>query len=79
MTASKNAAWRLERVARRNSFVLKILPVTRFDSRFCKDESGSMEANTFISKILQKGYIKNIFDHSASPPQERLHLPQCVE
>lgn len=79
MTASKNAAWRLERVARRNSFVLKILAVTRFDSRFCKDEIGSMEANAFVSKILQKGYIKNIFDHSASLPVETLQFPLCVE
>lgn len=77
--AQKNTAPESGLACASKSFVLNILHVTRFNSRFCKDETGSIEANTFISKILQKWYIKNIFDHSASPPQERLHLSLCVE
>lgn len=79
MTAPTSTAPGLGFACASNSFVLKILPVTRFDSRFCKGEVGSIEANTFISKILQKGYIKNIFDHFASLPIESLQFPQCVE
>lgn len=79
MTAQKSTAPGLGIACAANSFVLKILHVTRFDSRFCKGEIGSVEANTFISKILQKGYTRNIFDHFASLPIESLQFPLCVE
>ena len=79
MTAPRNAAPGLKLVHQSNSFVLKILPVTTFDSRFCKRESGSAATKIFISKILQKGYSKNIFDHSASLSFETPHFPLCVE
>lgn len=79
MTAQKSTATELGFAGATNYFVLKILHVTRFDSIFCKGEIGSIEANTFVSKILQKGHIKNIFDHCATLPAEPLRLPQCVE
>ena len=79
MTAQKITAPGLAITSASNPFVLKILPVTRFDSRFCRDEGGSVKAIPFISRILRERYIKNIFAHFASLRVEPLPLPLCVE
>ena len=77
--AQKNTAPESGLACASKSFVLNILHVTRFNSRFCKDETGSIEANTFISKILQKGYIEKILHHYPSVLVEPLPLSLCVE
>ena len=79
MIAQKSTASRLGIAPAINSFVLKILHVTTFDSRFCKRENGSAATKVFISKILQKGYIEKILHHYPSVFVEPLRLPLCVE
>jgi hypothetical protein len=79
MAAQKNTAPGLGTAHVSNSFVLKILPVTHFDSGFCEGKSESIAPNVFISKILRKRYIKNIFDLTTSVLCELLPIRLCVE
>jgi len=79
MTAQKITAPGLVIAGMSKSFVLKILPVTHFDSRFCKDERGSAVPNLFISKILQQRVYPKNFRSSCIIPIQASAVPLCVE